>query len=529
MEKNAENEYYKRVRRRFERFLEKNQIDKMRIKQEDIDMFINDISKFNNMNSFYQYRAYLNKVLHELNPSIEFDLRNMENKVVLDKHFTLEEIKEICDYLYSINPQDAFIVYSLWSGIKGKDYTSLLGLKVSDIQDDFNVIYINGKKFKCDEYMQKLIKATIETSEYRKSVKSSNIRSGESYKFNTNSKYVIKVMPTKRNGDGLHKMLKQTLLRNLEKLSIICSDYFGTQIRLTGTVLETSGIMHKMHEMEMEENELWKHGNMKKFLDSQNITKDSRSMYTLYYEMYHGVESSNLYIMKYLNILKYLIRNIGNRKLKLETLRERFNLSKKELEDYIGLLTRECCINKVPLIPIIVFESSDKEGISNILKRKRGIKENITTSELLKIYNEEYNLVMNFSDWNALIESMKNKSDSKGIVKDKIVKFTEFSNVDTLIEGGRVSKYIEQNKRNSNARKQKLAHFKKINGALFCEVCQESEECVLDVHHDFKKVCEMNKEQKTKLSDLRILCSNCHRKVHFYEIDVDDLTKENDL
>ena len=30
----------------------------------------------------------------------------------------------------------------------------------------------------------------------------------------------------------------------------------------------------------------------------------------------------------------------------------------------------------------------------------------------------------------------------------------------------------------------------------------------------------------TKLSDLRVLCANCHRKVHGYKITVEELTRQ---
>lgn len=63
--------------------------------------------------------------------------------------------------------------------------------------------------------------------------------------------------------------------------------------------------------------------------------------------------------------------------------------------------------------------------------------------------------------------------------------------------------------------------FKKIHGKLYCEVCNFNFEEVygeigtdyIEVHHT-KAVSEMEEIIETKLDDLAILCSNCHRMIH---------------
>lgn len=58
---------------------------------------------------------------------------------------------------------------------------------------------------------------------------------------------------------------------------------------------------------------------------------------------------------------------------------------------------------------------------------------------------------------------------------------------------------------------------------MFCEVCKEEDIVVLDVHHDLIDICNMEEGHLTKLSDLRVLCSNCHRKVHRKNVSVEEL------
>ncbi|WP_274541576.1 hypothetical protein [Romboutsia maritimum] len=36
----------------------------------------------------------------------------------------------------------------------------------------------------------------------------------------------------------------------------------------------------------------------------------------------------------------------------------------------------------------------------------------------------------------------------------------------------------------------------------------------------------MEEGHKTKLSDLRVICSNCHRKIHGYKITVEELIRQ---
>lgn len=90
-------------------------------------------------------------------------------------------------------------------------------------------------------------------------------------------------------------------------------------------------------------------------------------------------------------------------------------------------------------------------------------------------------------------------------------------------EGENIKKIINSRKRNQNARKLKLQQIIKQHGKVFCEVCNEDDIVTLDVHHDKVQVTNMKEGHKTKLSDLRVLCSNCHRKVHGHKITVEEL------
>ena len=82
----------------------------------------------------------------------------------------------------------------------------------------------------------------------------------------------------------------------------------------------------------------------------------------------------------------------------------------------------------------------------------------------------------------------------------------------------RVHKYRE---RNSNLVRKKKKKVLELKGKLECEVCEfdfkeqyaELGEGFAECHHTIP-VSKLKKRQKTKLSDLAILCANCHRMIH---------------
>lgn len=92
-----------------------------------------------------------------------------------------------------------------------------------------------------------------------------------------------------------------------------------------------------------------------------------------------------------------------------------------------------------------------------------------------------------------------------------------------LKEGERIKRVIEGKKRNSKARQLKLESFKLRHGKVFCEVCEEEDIYALDVHHDNVQVSNMENGHITKISDLRVVCATCHRKIHGHNITVDEL------
>ncbi len=88
-------------------------------------------------------------------------------------------------------------------------------------------------------------------------------------------------------------------------------------------------------------------------------------------------------------------------------------------------------------------------------------------------------------------------------------------------EGKLVTRMHRTRERNRKLVKRKKASFEKKHGRLFCEACGfdfqsaygARGEGFIECHHTLP-VAMMKSGEKTKLSDLALLCANCHRMVH---------------
>jgi 5-methylcytosine-specific restriction enzyme A len=89
-------------------------------------------------------------------------------------------------------------------------------------------------------------------------------------------------------------------------------------------------------------------------------------------------------------------------------------------------------------------------------------------------------------------------------------------------EEGEISTRTHKNReRNQKVVKKKKERFLKENGKLFCEACEfdfnmtygSRGDGFIECHH-IKHLSDIDGTTKTKLSDLVLLCANCHRMIH---------------
>lgn len=118
-------------------------------------------------------------------------------------------------------------------------------------------------------------------------------------------------------------------------------------------------------------------------------------------------------------------------------------------------------------------------------------------------------------EWNKIIElvsDFKDKSAQDNYSNGGDIEFPE---------GRKVERQHTVRERNSELVVKAKAQFKKKHGRLYCEVCKFDFEATyggagcdfIEVHHIIP-VCELEPGTKTKISDLAMVCSNCHRMLH---------------
>lgn len=289
---NEEKVRYNRIEKQVKTYINDNNLNSVKdLNEDDIDKIIIE-SEYPLVNesrtTLYSNIGILNDILEKNNSDIRVNSSDYVNKLKFNsgKYFTKREIQQLCDAFE--NAQDKFIVYALWNGIMGKDYTDLLNLKVTDIvKDDIGTpLYINlpNRRVKCDEFMQEIIQDVLEDNIYYQYTECAD----KSYELNMNSEYIIKVKPTKKTNDGLNHMNKTGVQTRLAKLnSVFKGELDDIKIHLTGKSLERSGLMYDLFMKEVYEQKEWTISEIDKYLKLKGIKGSINDIYRCYHQKYH--------------------------------------------------------------------------------------------------------------------------------------------------------------------------------------------------------------------------------------------------
>ena len=124
-----------------------------------------------------------------------------------------------------------------------------------------------------------------------------------------------------------------------------------------------------------------------------------------------------------------------------------------------------------------------------------------------------------------MLEFPRAKFSLKELLLNALVQ--EISNIslteddESFPEGKRLLRQHITRERNSKLVKEAKRQFKEKHGALYCEVCNFNFEKkygdigkdYIEAHHT-KFVCSLEENSETKVSDLVLVCSCCHRMLH---------------
>lgn len=262
--------------------------DELTIK--DIEKFMGEYFKTINRSSFYNNVKILNEILNDNVINIFIDSKKYTDDYVSvpdERILTLREVQELCTKI--MNYQDKLIIYGLFKGIYGKNYSDLLNITKNDVEENCNYINLqSGKRFICDDFMKEILHDCMKEKSYKKYVNSNEIRSSYEFDLAEDSPYLIKPMPAPKNNYGRNAMSAATLQRKFEKISAAYKNETGEDVILTGTSLLKSGVLYDMFIQEIENGKDWSIEEIDKYLKMNGLKINKNELYRSYYQRYHG-------------------------------------------------------------------------------------------------------------------------------------------------------------------------------------------------------------------------------------------------
>lgn len=173
-----------------------------------------------------------------------------------------KELKVMLDRLD--NGVDKFILAGLFYGLNDSDNREqLLNIKKDMVDIEKSTITLqSGRVVIMDEILKN---ATQEALKQKIYIKMGNLgNSNEDYTFNTNSKYIIKVKPTKRNNNGTEPLTNAGFKSRIRSIS----EFLVGDTSITPSYLKQSGAYYRLKK----ENKKWAVREAEDFLKKNGLS-----------------------------------------------------------------------------------------------------------------------------------------------------------------------------------------------------------------------------------------------------------------
>lgn len=280
----------KRLNKSFKKFIRLGNLLYDELKVEDIEKFMDKNFKTISRSVFYNNVKILNEILNDSEINIFINASKYVDdyvRIVDEQYLTLTEVQKLCNTI--VNYQDKLIIYGLFKGIYGKNYSDLLNITQNDVAEDYNYINLrSGKKFLCDNFMKEILYKCMKEKTYTKYITSDEIKSSNYYELAYDSVYLIRPMPTPKNNFGKNPLSASSLQRRFKKLSAQYKDETGEDVILTGMSLIESGVFYDMFLQEINYSKEWSIEEIDKYLKKDGIKGNKADKYRRYYQRYYG-------------------------------------------------------------------------------------------------------------------------------------------------------------------------------------------------------------------------------------------------
>ena len=247
-----------------------------------LDRYLEETTNKSSYQAMSIIKTYMNKLFRELGINYQFEAISSKQYIRNTDFYSKEEVKQIA--LLTRNAQDRFIIYGLFSGLKGSKFCELLDLKTKDIDFKHNLIKINNRKIEMDEFMTMIAKDTVNQEiYYKKGEKENTSKSSMFYELNMHSEYVLKPKPYSKNNKGLKPFSLCGFKTKLEKIS---ADLEGSSFYpVLADKLYKSGILYKMKEIEEETGIVWKNKNLDDWKKTEGLIFGTSEILNIYRQM----------------------------------------------------------------------------------------------------------------------------------------------------------------------------------------------------------------------------------------------------
>lgn len=208
---------------------------------------------------------------------------------------------------------------------------------------------------------------------------------------------------------------------------------------------------------------------------------------------------------------------------------------------YIGDLSLFCYENDMPLISVMVVNGDTYMPGAGFFRLYTDLTGNkVDTDNEFNVFKEELKKVREYEHWDRLSDllglNIKMSNHKKNTKEENQTNNSKKSEDNKSYEEGKVKlETHKKRERNFKVVKEAKALFIKNNGRLYCELCGFDFEKVygelgsgfIEGHH-IKPVSQMKDGDVTKVEDIKMLCSNCHKMVHrgiVKGIDIEEIIK----
>ena len=243
--------------------------------KEEIVAFTNDLVKDKKYTTIRSYLNQLNIILREFGNENSLSMKDLKTREEKTKTIVTKEVIDECVDMLE-NPQDKFILYSLFNGISGSQTSEIRNIKVKDIDLEEGTITVGDRVVHMDKKFKKITKETIEQDVYYKMDLGNEIQR-DSFQLNMDNEYVLKPSIVNRATDSLSSFSHNGMRTRFYNILAYVDKNFSID-----EVIK-SGYAYRMN---LENKDSWTVQAVEKWIKENHVRANADNLLKLYNKLY---------------------------------------------------------------------------------------------------------------------------------------------------------------------------------------------------------------------------------------------------